>query len=151
MAMALRSHRTLSRICRSLAAISPSSSSFSSGQSPAPPSQKWSLLLHSCASRSSPFLQSRPLSSSASLEPSHTWSYEDFKPRELGVDEIEGCDFNHWLIVMDFPKDPKPSPEEMVRSFEETCAKALDVRSKSCYLYFCFLFLFSHHFIFIFI
>ncbi|MBN8157128.1 hypothetical protein J0J30_24350, partial [Vibrio vulnificus] len=28
-----------------------------------------------------------------------------------------GCDYNHWLITVDFPKDPKPSPEEMVATY----------------------------------
>lgn len=55
---------------------------------------------------------------------------------EITPDTIlfEGCDYNHWLIVMEFPKDPKPTPEEMVRTYEETCAKGLNIR------YFFFLF-----------
>ncbi|XP_058780304.1 multiple organellar RNA editing factor 1, mitochondrial-like [Vicia villosa] len=50
-------------------------------------------------------------------------------PDEIGPDTIlfEGCDYNHWLFVMDFPKDNKPSPEEMVRTYEETCAKGLNI------------------------
>ncbi|KAE8648665.1 hypothetical protein Csa_008118 [Cucumis sativus] len=40
---------------------------------------------------------------------------------------LEGCDYNHWLITMDF-KDSKPTPEEMVRTYEETCAKGLNIR-----------------------
>ncbi|TKY71374.1 Multiple organellar RNA editing factor 1 [Spatholobus suberectus] len=50
-------------------------------------------------------------------------------PDEIGPDTIlfEGCDYNHWLFVMDFPKDNKPSPEEMVRVYEETCAKGLNI------------------------
>lgn len=49
---------------------------------------------------------------------------------EITPDTIlfEGCDYNHWLIVMEFPKDPKPTPEEMVRTYEETCAKGLNIR-----------------------
>uniref|UniRef100_A0A0A0KPX4 MORF/ORRM1/DAG-like MORF domain-containing protein n=1 Tax=Cucumis sativus TaxID=3659 RepID=A0A0A0KPX4_CUCSA len=39
---------------------------------------------------------------------------------------LEGCDYNHWLITMDF-KDSKPTPEEMVRTYEETCAKGLNI------------------------
>ncbi|XP_019418462.1 PREDICTED: multiple organellar RNA editing factor 1, mitochondrial-like [Lupinus angustifolius] len=48
---------------------------------------------------------------------------------EIGPDTIlfEGCDYNHWLFVMDFPKDNKPSPEEMVRVYEDTCAKGLNI------------------------
>ncbi|XP_050377493.1 multiple organellar RNA editing factor 1, mitochondrial-like isoform X2 [Argentina anserina] len=48
---------------------------------------------------------------------------------EIGPDTIlfEGCDYNHWLIVMDFPKDNKPPPEDMIRTYEETCAKGLNM------------------------
>lgn len=52
-------------------------------------------------------------------------------PDEIGPDTIlfEGCDYNHWLFVMDFPRDNnKPSPEEMIRIYEETCAKGLNIR-----------------------
>ncbi|WOH14179.1 hypothetical protein DCAR_0933695 [Daucus carota subsp. sativus] len=47
---------------------------------------------------------------------------DDFK---IGPDDIlfEGCDYNHWLITMDFPKDPRPSSEEMVQTYVETAAK----------------------------
>ncbi|KAK2446950.1 multiple organellar RNA editing factor [Trifolium repens] len=47
----------------------------------------------------------------------------------IGPDTIlfEGCDYNHWLFVMDFPKDNKPPPEEMIRVYEETCAKGLNI------------------------
>ena len=65
----------------------------------------------------------------AVVQEGYKFGYEEHKPRDLGIDEIEGCDFNHWLIVIDFPKDPRPSHEEMVRFYEETCAKALNLRS----------------------
>jgi len=57
-------------------------------------------------------------------------SSQNNTPDELDPDTIlfEGCDYNHWLFVMDFPKDNKPSPEEMVRAYEETCAKGLNIR-----------------------
>ncbi|XP_050888387.1 multiple organellar RNA editing factor 1, mitochondrial isoform X3 [Lathyrus oleraceus] len=50
-------------------------------------------------------------------------------PDAIGPDTIlfEGCDYNHWLFVMDFPKDNKPSPEQMIRTYEETCAKGLNI------------------------
>ncbi|OVA14386.1 hypothetical protein BVC80_8551g15 [Macleaya cordata] len=38
---------------------------------------------------------------------------------------FEGCDYNHWLITMDFPKDPKPTPEEMVETYVQTLAKVV--------------------------
>lgn len=61
-------------------------------------------------------LSSRPRTSS--------YNNEDNK---ISPDEIlfEGCDYNHWLIVMDFSKDPKPSPEEMIETYVQTAAKVL--------------------------
>ena len=53
---------------------------------------------------------------------------EEMTPCDPDIDEIEGCDFNHWLIVVDFPKDPRPNPEEMIQFYEETCSKALNIR-----------------------
>lgn len=46
---------------------------------------------------------------------------------KISPDEIlfEGCDYNHWLITMDFPKDPKPTPEQMVDTYVETLAKVV--------------------------
>uniref|UniRef100_A0A1J3CVR5 DAG protein, chloroplastic n=1 Tax=Noccaea caerulescens TaxID=107243 RepID=A0A1J3CVR5_NOCCA len=40
---------------------------------------------------------------------------------------FEGCDYNHWLITMEFPKDNPLSPEEMVSTYEHTCAKGLGI------------------------
>ncbi|CAL9064581.1 multiple organellar RNA editing factor 1, mitochondrial-like isoform X1 [Musa acuminata AAA Group] len=46
---------------------------------------------------------------------------------KFGPDEIlfEGCDYNHWLITMDFPKDPAPSREEMIETYIQTLAKVV--------------------------
>jgi hypothetical protein len=41
---------------------------------------------------------------------------------------------------MDFPKDNKPPPEEMIRVYEETCAKGLNIRFFSSILSSNFLF-----------
>ncbi|EXC23295.1 hypothetical protein L484_005245 [Morus notabilis] len=41
------------------------------------------------------------------------------------VDEtitIDGCDFEHWLVIMRFPEDPKPSEDEMVDTYIKTLA-----------------------------
>ncbi|EES08356.1 multiple organellar RNA editing factor 1, mitochondrial [Sorghum bicolor] len=45
---------------------------------------------------------------------------------KISPDEIlfEGCDYNHWLITMEFP-DPKPSREEMIETFLQTLAKVV--------------------------
>lgn len=38
---------------------------------------------------------------------------------------LEGCDLEHWLIIMEFPKDPKPSEEEMVNRYVKTLAEVV--------------------------
>ncbi|CAI0406994.1 unnamed protein product [Linum tenue] len=38
---------------------------------------------------------------------------------------LPGCDYNHWLIVMDFPKDPAPSREQMIDAYLNTLATVL--------------------------
>lgn len=49
---------------------------------------------------------------------------------EITEDTIlfEGCDYNHWLITMDFPKDNPPTPQQMVETYEKTCAQGLNIR-----------------------
>ncbi|XP_066326100.1 multiple organellar RNA editing factor 9, chloroplastic-like [Miscanthus floridulus] len=59
------------------------------------------------------------------------------RPREprptaagAGGDEREtillpGCDYNHWLIVMEFPKDPAPTREQMIDTYLNTLATVL--------------------------
>ncbi|KAM0051786.1 hypothetical protein Hdeb2414_s0007g00240581 [Helianthus debilis subsp. tardiflorus] len=36
-----------------------------------------------------------------------------------------GCDQRHWLITMEFEKDPESSHEEMVETYVQTAAKVL--------------------------
>ncbi|XP_057538249.1 multiple organellar RNA editing factor 9, chloroplastic-like [Amaranthus tricolor] len=38
---------------------------------------------------------------------------------------LPGCDYNHWLIVMQFPKDPAPTREQMIDTYLETLATVL--------------------------
>jgi len=38
---------------------------------------------------------------------------------------LPGCDFNHWLIVMEFPKDPAPTREQMIQTYLDTLATVL--------------------------
>ncbi|XP_040384988.1 multiple organellar RNA editing factor 1, mitochondrial [Oryza brachyantha] len=55
---------------------------------------------------------------------------EDYGRRDMddkiSPDEIlfEGCDYNHWLITMEFP-DPKPTREEMIETYLQTLAKVV--------------------------
>lgn len=38
---------------------------------------------------------------------------------------LPGCDYNHWLIVMEFPKDPAPSREQMIDTYLNTLSTVL--------------------------
>ncbi|CAN1319138.1 Multiple organellar RNA editing factor 9, chloroplastic [Linum perenne] len=38
---------------------------------------------------------------------------------------LPGCDYNHWLIVMDFPKDPAPTREQMIDAYLNTLASVV--------------------------
>eukprot|EP00252_Welwitschia_mirabilis_P001639 TRINITY_DN1154_c0_g1_i1.p1 TRINITY_DN1154_c0_g1~~TRINITY_DN1154_c0_g1_i1.p1 ORF type:complete len:221 (+),score=35.83 TRINITY_DN1154_c0_g1_i1:164-826(+) len=38
---------------------------------------------------------------------------------------LPGCDYEHWLVVMEFPEDPKPSPEEMIDTYVKTLANVV--------------------------
>ncbi|CAI0406993.1 unnamed protein product [Linum tenue] len=54
----------------------------------------------------------------------------DFSSRRSSSEQREtimlpGCDYNHWLIVMDFPKDPAPSREQMIDAYLNTLATVL--------------------------
>ncbi|XP_059292752.1 multiple organellar RNA editing factor 1, mitochondrial-like [Lycium ferocissimum] len=44
---------------------------------------------------------------------------------EIGPDTIlfEGCDYEHWLIVIDFPKDTQLTREQMIDTYIQTAAK----------------------------
>ncbi|THG19707.1 hypothetical protein TEA_004352 [Camellia sinensis var. sinensis] len=44
-------------------------------------------------------------------------------PRETLM--LPGCDYNHWLIVMEFPKDPAPTREQMIETYLTTLATVL--------------------------
>ncbi|CAL9131029.1 unnamed protein product [Musa textilis] len=45
------------------------------------------------------------------------------EPRETIM--VPGCDYNHWLIVMEFPKDPAPTREQMIETYLNTLATVL--------------------------
>ncbi|CAM8996950.1 unnamed protein product [Rhodiola kirilowii] len=45
------------------------------------------------------------------------------EPRETIM--LPGCDYNHWLIVMEFPKDPTPTREQMIDTYLNTLATVL--------------------------
>ncbi|CAH9061550.1 unnamed protein product [Cuscuta epithymum] len=53
-------------------------------------------------------------------DPSPNWTNRP--PKETIL--LDGCDYEHWLIVLEFP-DPKPSEEEMVNSYVKTLASVV--------------------------
>ncbi|CAN8246102.1 unnamed protein product [Cochlearia groenlandica] len=57
----------------------------------------------------------------------HQYQYDPCTGEDSFTPDNEGCDFNHWLITMDFSKENPPSREEMISVFEKSCAKGLDV------------------------
>ncbi|KAJ0262691.1 Multiple organellar RNA editing factor 4 [Hirschfeldia incana] len=81
-----------------------------------------SLLHRSSAKRSTEFARSpaRLFSTTTSQ-----YQYDPYTGEDSFTPDNEGCDFNHWLITMDFPKENPPSREEMISIFEHTCAKGL--------------------------
>uniref|UniRef100_A0A7N0UHT6 MORF/ORRM1/DAG-like MORF domain-containing protein n=1 Tax=Kalanchoe fedtschenkoi TaxID=63787 RepID=A0A7N0UHT6_KALFE len=75
-----------------------------------------------CQSR---LFRSSPVSMLCSTPPEKEDKVEDkVDPNDI---LFAGCDYNHWLITIDFPKDPKPSAEEMVETYVQTCAKGLKI------------------------
>ncbi|XP_037455285.1 multiple organellar RNA editing factor 3, mitochondrial-like [Triticum dicoccoides] len=54
-------------------------------------------------------------------DPSPNWSNRP--PKETIL--LDGCDYEHWLIVMEFPADPKPSEEDMVAAYVKTLTAVL--------------------------
>ncbi|XP_022761232.1 multiple organellar RNA editing factor 3, mitochondrial [Durio zibethinus] len=54
-------------------------------------------------------------------DPSPNWSNRP--PKETIL--LDGCDYEHWLIVLEFPEDPKPSEEEMIYAYVKTLASVV--------------------------
>ncbi|KAB1207078.1 DAG protein, chloroplastic [Morella rubra] len=134
----LRLRRTLS----SLSTLHRSLSAFPSIPAICTPALQ-SPLLHGPTSASwlssQPFtllVQSRLFRSTTLALLSSRSTFNSNSTEEIGPDTIlfEGCDYNHWLFVMDFPKDPKPTPEQMIQTYEETCAKGLNIRQLFLFL-----------------
>ncbi|XP_010533846.1 PREDICTED: multiple organellar RNA editing factor 9, chloroplastic [Tarenaya hassleriana] len=55
----------------------------------------------------------------------------DYSPKRSSSGEqretimLPGCDYNHWLIVMEFPKDPAPTRDQMIETYLNTLATVL--------------------------
>ncbi|KAL3850830.1 hypothetical protein ACJIZ3_012712 [Penstemon smallii] len=44
---------------------------------------------------------------------------------------LPGCDYNHWLVVMEFPKDPAPTRDQMIETYLNTLATVLGSLEKA--------------------
>lgn len=101
-------------------ALSPCSSSSRSRCAYALLAAKQSLLV--------PHLMRLPIRSKSSgsgysplNDPSPNWSNRP--PKETIL--LDGCDYEHWLIVMEFAENPKPSEDEMVQTYVKTLAQVV--------------------------
>ncbi|KAM7265610.1 hypothetical protein ACFE04_003293 [Oxalis oulophora] len=54
---------------------------------------------------------------------SSDYSSKNEGPRETIM--LPGCDYNHWLIVMEFPKDPAPTRDQMIDTYLQTLTTVL--------------------------
>lgn len=117
------------RLRRTLSALSALHRHVSSTSAVSAPTSYSIFCLSALSLSKSPAL-TWPLRSSSMAFSSRSSFGSNNEDDKIGPDTIlfEGCDYNHWLITMEFPKDPKPTPEEMVRTYEETCAKGLNIR-----------------------
>ncbi|CAN1143406.1 Multiple organellar RNA editing factor 1, mitochondrial [Linum perenne] len=120
------------RLRRAVTSLSAAHRSLSSSITPLPTQSAPRLLPYASPVSSSPnfsFAQSRGFTGSR-VSLAQDRKYKLYKEGdEITEDTVlfEGCDFNHWLITVDFPKDPAPSPEEMVATYERICAQGLGI------------------------
>ena len=88
-----------------------------------PPTLRVNSLTHHLPSSSSSTRPPRDIKAAAldsDYSPKRSSSNE---PRETIM--LPGCDYNHWLIVMEFPKDPAPTREQMIETYLNTLATVL--------------------------
>ncbi|KAF7048223.1 hypothetical protein CFC21_057018 [Triticum aestivum] len=115
------------RLRRALAAASTSASLLRPTASAAAPPHRAPLLAPFVAPLPRPFLPGGAAGFRSTAATAARGNYgggaDDAK---IDPDEIlfEGCDYNHWLITMEFP-DPKPSREEMIETYLQTLAKVV--------------------------
>lgn len=83
-----------------------------------------------------PYQSSRLFRSSTISQSSRFDRNRNPADEEIGPDTIlfEGCDYEHWLITIDFPKDTQLTREEMIETYVQTAAK---VFGRSANFYYC--------------
>ncbi|KAL5839757.1 hypothetical protein ACOSQ4_012365 [Xanthoceras sorbifolium] len=80
--------------------------------------------LHFNTRRKNPSAKSRPSIVTNAIDSNYSAKRSSSsEPRETIL--LPGCDYNHWLIVMEFPKDPAPTREQMIETYLNTLATVL--------------------------
>ncbi|XP_010921620.1 multiple organellar RNA editing factor 3, mitochondrial [Elaeis guineensis] len=122
--MAALARRSVSSLLsRALACSAPLRSSLSL-PSPLPPSRLSIAVLETLRRSPAPWAVLARLKTTSGSgysplnDPSPNWSNRP--PKETIL--LDGCDYEHWLIVMEFPENPKPSEDEMIASYVKTLA-----------------------------
>ncbi|KAF5728624.1 plastid developmental protein DAG [Tripterygium wilfordii] len=84
--------------------------------------------LHSCSSWGFTHHKSCPIQSRSSVRAAVDADYSSKRGSSGETREpilLPGCDYNHWLIVMEFPKDSPPTREQMIETYLNTLATVL--------------------------
>ena len=84
--------------------------------------------LNPAAAKSRPFVRAAAVDGDYSAKRSSGSSSGE--PRETIM--LPGCDYNHWLIAMEFPKDPAPTREQMIDTYLNTLATVLGRSVRFC-------------------
>lgn len=69
--------------------------------------------------------EEKPADSSVEEESAESKDGENAPPKKKTV-FLEGCDLEHWLIIMEFPKEQPQSEESMVNTYVKTLAAVLE-------------------------
>jgi hypothetical protein len=94
--------------------------------------------LNPAAAKSRPFVRAAAVDGDYSAKRSS--GSGSGEPRETIM--LPGCDYNHWLIVMEFPKDPAPTREQMIDTYLNTLATVLGRSVRFCFFVFFVYFVF---------
>uniref|UniRef100_A0A6N2KZ80 MORF/ORRM1/DAG-like MORF domain-containing protein n=1 Tax=Salix viminalis TaxID=40686 RepID=A0A6N2KZ80_SALVM len=74
---------------------------------------------------SAPKIRYQPLITTAAVGSDYSARRSNSSNDDRETILLPGCDYNHWLIVMEFPKDPAPTREQMIDTYLNTLATVL--------------------------
>ncbi|XP_050206764.1 multiple organellar RNA editing factor 9, chloroplastic [Mercurialis annua] len=72
-----------------------------------------------------PFTTRRVIMTRAAVESGYSAKRSNSNNENRETIMLPGCDYNHWLIVMEFPKDPAPTREQMIDTYLSTLSTVL--------------------------